>query len=122
MNQKNVFTVIAVVLVLQGVVFFIIGNKMVLSTFPGLTEDCYRALSQVIEVPSALSILVGLIAYASRNTPGVLWAFTLGTAVLVGVTLKHMFIDAVAVPLPAMVIQALILLACAYLWLGVKKV
>lgn len=122
MNQKNVFTGIAVVLILQGIVFFIIGDKMVLSTFPGLTEDCYRALGQILEVPSALSILIGLIAYASRNTPAVLWAFTLGAAVVLGVTLKHMFIDAIAVPLPAMIIQALIVLACGYLWLGVKKV
>jgi hypothetical protein len=120
MNQKNIFTGIAVVLILQGVVFFITGDKMAADAFPGLTEDCYRALRLVIEVPSALSILIGLIAYASRNTPSVLWAFTIGTAVLFAVTLKHMLVDSVNVPIPAVIIQALILLLCGYLWLGKK--
>ncbi|HLF63491.1 MAG TPA: hypothetical protein VI603_07055 [Saprospiraceae bacterium] len=118
MNQKNIFTGIAVVLILQGIVFFIIGDKMVSDTFPGQTEEGHRALRLLLEVPSALSILLGLIAYASRNTASVLWAFTLGTAVLLAVTLKHMFVDSINVPIPAVVIQALILLSCAYLWLG----
>ena len=120
MNQKNIFTGIAVVLILQGIVFFVIGDKMAADTFPGMTDDCLRALRLVVEVPSALSILIGLIAYAARNTPSVLWAFTIGAAIVLAVTLKHMFVDSINVPIPAVIIQALIVLLCGYLWLGKK--
>jgi uncharacterized membrane protein YfcA len=68
-----------------------------------------------------MSILLGLIAYANRNTPNVAWAFTIGVGVLLSVTLKHLFIDHVNVPVPALIIQVLIFLVCGYLWSQEKK-
>ena len=116
MNQKNIFSVISVVLILQGVAFYFMKDQMVTDTFPGLDAAGYLALTKLMEVVCALSILLGLVTYANRNTPGVVWAFTLGTLVLVLVTSKHMFMDKVNVPLAAFIIQLLILLSCAYLW------
>ena len=121
MNQKNIFSIISVVLILQGIVFFLLGDQMTSSTFPDLDEAGHLAVRRVIEVPSALSILIGLITFANRTHPGVLWAYTIGSAILLCVTLKHMFMDHVNVPIPAVVIQALIVLSCAYLWSQNKK-
>jgi hypothetical protein len=121
MNQKNIFTVIAAVLILQGIVFFLLGDKMVSDTFPTVEGEGHRALTLVLEVPSALSILIGLIAYASRNTSSVVWAFALGSTILLCVTLKHLFMDHVNVPIAAVVIQALIVISCGYLWSQSKK-
>jgi O-antigen/teichoic acid export membrane protein len=122
MNQKNIFTAIAAVLVLQGVAFFLIGDQMITGTYPDVAEPGHTALLQLLQVPSALSILLGLIAYANRTAPNVTWAFTIGTGILLGVTMKHMFIDHVNVPMAAAIIQAFIFLACGYLWSQEKKV
>ena len=121
MNQKNIFSIISVVLILQGIVFYIMGAQMVKDTFPNVDETGQHALRLLLEVPSALSILLGLITYANRTHPSVLWAFTIGTAVLLCVTMKHMLVDHVNVPIPAVVIQGMILLSCAYLWSQNKK-
>ena len=86
MNQKNIFTFISAILILQGLAFFILGDQIMLSAFPSVEGEGQRALNLFMEVPAALSILIGLIAYAVRNTPSVLWAFTIGTAVLLAVT------------------------------------
>lgn len=122
MNQKNIFTAIAAILVLQGIAFFLMGDQMITGTYPDVAEPGHTALMQLLQVPSALSILVGLIAYANRATPNVTWAYTLGFGVLLCVTLKHMLMDHVNVPLPAVIIQALIFLVCGYLWSQEKKV
>ncbi len=121
MNQKNIFTAIAAILVLQGIGFFLMGDQMITNTFPDVTEPGHTALLRLLQVPSALSILLGLVTYANRGTANVVWAFTLGTAILLSVTLKHMLIDHVNVPIPAVTIQVLILLACGYLWSQEKK-
>ena len=94
---------------------------MITNTFPDVTEPGHTALLRLLQVPSALSILLGLVTYANRGTANVVWAFTLGTAILLSVTLKHMLIDHVNVPIPAVTIQVLILLACGYLWSQEKK-
>ena len=116
MNQKNIFTVIAALLILQGLVFFFIKTQIMASAFPAVDATGQEALSHFMEVVAALSILTGLITYANRTTPGVVWAFSLGTLVLIGVTLKHKFMDGINVPIPAILIQAIILLGCLYLW------
>jgi hypothetical protein len=122
MNQKNIFTAISVVLILQGLVFFFMGNQLMASAFPASDEACRHLLALLFEVVAALSIAVGLIAYATRTTPGAVWAFTFGTAVLLIVTLKHLLVDGINVPIPAVIIQVLIVLACGYLMMGKKKV
>jgi hypothetical protein len=116
MNQKNIFTGIAVVLLLQGIGFYAMNEKMAQDSFPGLAAEGVSAVGIIITVASMLSILLGLIAYATRNYPGVVWAFALGITLLLLNTLKHKFIDDINVPPVAMIIQGLIALSCIYLW------
>lgn len=120
MNQKNVFTGISVVLILQGLVFFFMKTQIMTDAFPGLPTEAYHASGIMIEVVAALSIFIGLVAYGTRATPSVLPVFTLGSLVFLAVTLKHLLADNVNVPIPAVVIQVLIVLLCGYLWLGKK--
>ncbi|HMG13935.1 MAG TPA: hypothetical protein VK590_00740, partial [Saprospiraceae bacterium] len=78
MNQKNIFSGISFVLVVQGLLFFFMGGKLAADAFPALAPECQQAVHSVIEVLGMLSILVGLVAYSNRNSPQVLWAFTVG--------------------------------------------
>ena len=78
MNQKNVFTVIGAVLLLQGIGMYAMGNKMMADTFPNLDPNGQYAVINLAQVLAILSILVGLISFATKNVPGVLWAYTLG--------------------------------------------
>jgi hypothetical protein len=121
MNQKNIFSIIAVVLILQGIAFFAMGDKMITDTFPTVDENGHHSLVLLMQVVSALSILCGVIAYANRTSSNVVWAYTIGSGVLLCVTLKHLFMDHVNVPIFAVIIQVLIVLSCAYLWSQEKK-
>ncbi len=121
MNQKNIFTAIAVILILQGLGFFFMGSQIAVDAFPNVDASGQGAVKIMLEVISALSIAVGLLAYASRTNAGVVWAFTIGFAVLLCVTLKHLLVDDVNVPIPALAIQVLIVLLCGYLWMVQKK-
>ena len=112
---------IGAVLLLQGIAFYTMSEKVVLSSFPDLDEMGKHACMTLMEVLAMLSILVGLVSFAARTSPAVLWGYTLGFALLTLVTLKHYFIDHINVPIPAMIIQVVITLLCAYLWLGNKK-
>ena len=120
MNQKNIFSVISVILILQGLAFFFMKNDIAADTFPALDDNAHQALAKLVAVISGLSILVGLITYAVRTAPNVVWAYTLGFAVLAAITYKHKFIDGINVPIVAIVIQVIVLLACVYLWRGEK--
>jgi hypothetical protein len=122
MNQKNIFSVIAALLILQGIFFLVLGDKMVTDTFPGVDETGHHSLIILMQVPAALLILIGIIMYANRTTPNIARAFTLGFGVLVVVTYKHLLIDHVNVPMMAVVLQTLILLACGFFWSQEKKV
>jgi hypothetical protein len=121
MKQKTVFTVIGAILVLQGILFLVMRGKMSTDTFPDLAEAGRTATVKLLEVIAMLSILLGLISYAARNTPQVLWAYTVGSALLSILTLKHMFMDHINVPIFAPIIQIAIALVCGYLWLQNKK-
>ena len=122
MNQKNIFSAISVVLILQGIFFYAMGNKVVSDAFPNVDETGHNALVILMQVVSALSILCGIIAWANRTSTNVVWAYTLGSLVLLLDTLKHEFMDHVNVPVFAIIIQVLITLSCAYLWSQEKKV
>lgn len=122
MNQKNIFTGISIVLIIQGIVFFVTKDSLAAQAMPSLSPDGQHAVGLVLEVISSLSVLVGFIAYATRESSQVLWAFTLGFLLLTCVTLKHMFVDNVNVPLFAVIIQGGITLLCAYLWMETRKV
>lgn len=116
MNQKNIFTGIGVVLVLQGIAFFAMSKDLAAQSFPGLAADGVTAVAHILTVAAMLSILIGLLAYATRNYPNAVWAMALGATLLTLNTLKHYFIDHLAVPLPALIIQVLISAACIYLY------
>ncbi len=116
MNQKNIYSVIAALLIIQGLAFFIMSAQMMASAFPAVDETGRLALGKLLEVMAAFSILLGLVTYATRTTPNLNWAYTLGTLILVAVTLKHQFMDGVNVPVPAMIIQIFMLVAFGYLW------
>jgi len=122
MNQKTIFTVISAVLILQGVGFFLMKNQIAASAFPALDASGQQAVAYMMEVLCGLSILIGLITYGARSASGIAGTYTLGALVLVLVTSKHMFVDNINVPIPAYLIQVLILLACAYLWMQERKV
>ena len=121
MNQKNIFAVIGAILVLQGIAFYLMGGKMVVSTFPNLDEAGKYASTNLFQVISMLSIVVGLISFSARNSPQVLWAYTIGFGLFGLNSLKHLFIDHINVPIPAIVIQIGIALVCGYLWQQNKK-
>jgi len=116
MNQKNIFTGIAVVLVLQGIVFYFMGEKMVADSFPGLEPNCVFPAYTMMKVLASLSFAVGLITYATRNSPEVLWAYTIGIGVMSLNTLNDVFDDRLNVPMAAVVIQVGIVLLSGYLW------
>jgi hypothetical protein len=121
MNQKNIFMIIGVVLLLQGILFYAMGDKMALSTFPDLNDSGKFAVVNLLQVISMMSILVGLISFAARNSPQAIWAFTIGFALFGLNSLKHMFINHINVPIVAIVIQLGIALVCAYLWMQQGK-
>jgi len=117
MNQKNIFTVIGAILLLQGIAFYLMGDKMGSSTFPNLDQAGNFATTNLFQVISMLSIVVGLISFATRNSHQVLWAYTIGFGLFGLNSLKHLFIDHINVPIPAIVIQLVIALICGYLWI-----
>jgi len=121
MNQKNIFTVIGAILVLQGIAFYLMGDKMSSATFPNLDEAGKNASINLLQVISMMSIALGLISFAARNSPQVLWAFALGFGLFGLNSLKHLLLDHINVPIPALVIQIGIALVCGYLWLQNRK-
>ena len=121
MNQKNMFIVIGAVMLLQGILFYVMEDKLALSTFPDLVEPGKFAVIHLMQVISMFSILVGLVSFAARNSPQVLWAYTIGFGLFGLNSLKHVFVNHINVPVAAIVIQLGIALICAYLWLGAKK-
>jgi len=122
MNQRNIFTIIGAVLALQGIAFYFMAVNVVSSAFPNLDEAGKQAPTILMQVMGVLSFSLGLIAYASRNTSAILGAFCIGFILFLLVTLKHLLIDHINVPIPAVVIQVCIVLACAYLLMQNKKV
>jgi hypothetical protein len=121
MNQKNIFTVIGAILVLQGIVFYFMGKQMLADAFPNLDDAGKFATANLSQVMAMMSIMVGLISFASRTTPQVLWAYTTGFCLLSILTLKHVFADHINVPVFAIVIQCAIALVCIYLWMQSRK-
>ncbi len=115
MNQKNLFTGISAVLILQGIAFYFMHEQLAQQSFPGLAAEGVAAVGAILTVAGLMSVLIGLVVYATRNYPGVLGAMSLGISLLTLNTMKHYFIDKLAVPIPALIIQVLISLICIYL-------
>jgi|SRR5687767_1385329 len=121
MNQKNLYSVIAALLLIQGIAFFIMNAQLMASAFPDIDDTGRLALGRLLEVMAALSVLLGLVTYATRTTPNLNWAFTIGSLLLLAVTFKHKFMDGINVPIPAMIIQILMVVAFGYLWAQEQK-
>lgn len=121
MNQKNIFTVIGAILVLQGIAFYCMGDKMSSATFPNLDESGKYAAINLLQVISMMSIALGLISFAARKSTQVLWAFTIGFGLFGLNSLKHLFVNHINVPIAALVIQIGIALVCGYLWMQNSK-
>ncbi len=116
MNQKNIFTGFAAALILQGIVFYFMGTKIMTDSFPNLDEKGTYAATIMIKVLGTLSFTMGLISYAVRNNPQVLWAYTIGMGVMCLNTLKDLFIEHLNVPIPAILIQVAMVVLSGYLW------
>jgi hypothetical protein len=121
MNQKTIFLVIGAILVLQGIAFLMMGDKVISGAFPNVDDTAKYPGVTLLHVVAMLSIAIGLISFAARNSPQVLWGYALGFSLLTLLTLKHLLMDHINVPIPALVIQIGIALACIYLWIQSKK-
>lgn len=116
MNQKNIFTGISVFLVFWALSFYFIGEKVVGDSFPGLDKEGMFAAIINAQLASTFLLIIALMVWATRKTPHVLGYFTIGTFVLVMITLKHIFLDGVAVPILAPIFQTIVVLLSGYLW------
>jgi hypothetical protein len=121
MNQKNIFPVIGAILVLQGIGFYFFGDRMSLNVFPNLGEGGNYAVINLMQVIAMSLITLGLISFATRNSPQVLWAYTIGFGLFGLNSLKHLIIDKINVPMTAIIIQLGIALVCGYLWMQKGK-
>jgi hypothetical protein len=121
MNQKSIFTAMGLILVIQGIAFYAWGTDVVTRAFPDLDETGKMAPTVLMQVMGVMSVLIGLIAFAARNTAQVVWAFCLGFVLFSVVSLKHLLVDHIQVPIPAIIIQIAIVLCCAYVWMQGNK-
>ena len=121
MNQKTLFPVIGAILVLQGIAFLLMGDKVISGAFPNIDEAAKNPAITLLQVVALLSIAIGLISVAARNSPQVLWGYALGFSLLTLLSLKHLLMDHINVPIPALVIQIAIALICIYLWMQSNK-
>lgn len=117
MNQKNVFTAIAAVVILQSIAYFFMSDTLAANAYPTLDQAGQKGISNMMQIFGVLGIGIGLFYYAARNIPSVLWALCLGSGLLMFNTLKHKFIDQLNVPISAIFVQVAIFLVVAYLWM-----
>ncbi len=121
MNQKNVFTVIAAVTILYSLGYYFMSDTLTANSNPTLDKSGQNAVSNLLQVCGVLGIGIALIYYATRNMPSVLWAFCLGSGLLMLNSMKHKFIDQLNVPITAILLQVAIFLAVAYLFMQQKR-
>lgn len=121
MNQKNVFTILAVLGVGFSFLAYIMGEQIGKNSFPELNEMGMLAVGINQELLAMVNLIVVFVMFASRENPKVLWAFTLGFFLLGLNSLKHLIIDDVNVPLFGIAMQWIITGLCAYLWVQHRK-
>ncbi|MEP3390092.1 MAG: hypothetical protein ABJO02_18005 [Reichenbachiella sp.] len=121
MNQKTIFTIIASLLVLQGLGIFIMSDQIVSQSFSGLTEQGIRAAAEMATVVAILYVSIGVITFYVRESPEVLVAYVIGFVLIVLNTSRHIFISEMNVPLPLFLMQILFLLACVFLLVKLKR-
>ncbi|MFY0627636.1 MAG: hypothetical protein JXR07_15170 [Reichenbachiella sp.] len=121
MNQKTIFTIIASLLVLQGIGIFILSDQIVSQSFPDLTEHGIRAAAEMATVVAVLYVSIGIITFYVREFPEVLIAYVVGFFLIVLNTSKHIFISEMNVPLPLFLIQLFFLFSFIFLMVKTKK-
>lgn len=121
MNQKNVFTVLAILGIGFSAFSYFMGSQIGKNSFPELSELGMFAVGINQELVAMVNLIVVLVMFASRDNPKVLWAFTLGFFLLGLNTLKHMVIDGVDVPIIGVVLQWGITAVIGYLWWKHRK-
>ncbi len=122
MNQKTIFTIIASLLVLQGMAIFILSDQIVSNSFPDLSKQGIWATSEMASVVAVLYVSIGIITFTVRELQQVLIAYVVGFLLITLNTSRHLFISDMTVPLPLYFIQILLLLSCAFLMTQSKKV
>ena len=122
MNQKNIFTGISIMMILQGIGIFALSGKIALDSFPTLGSEGLSAVSEMATVVAVLYIGIGTILHFTKSSPQVVP----GMAVLFGLlalnTMKHIFISGVVVPIPLFVLQILFFGSMVFLLTTAKKV
>lgn len=121
MNQKNVFTVIAIMGIGFSLFAYIMGPQIGKNSFPELNELGMFAVGINQELIAMVNLIVVLVMFATRDNPKVLWAFTLGFFLLGLNSLKHVVIDGVHVAIAGIVLQWAITAAVAYVWWQHRK-
>ena len=121
MNQKTIFTVIASLLILQGVGIFFMSGQIASESFPNLSKEGIWAASEMATVVAVLYLTIGAITFSVRKHPEVLFAYVIGFALIVLNTSKHIFISKVVVPMPLYIIQIFFLLSFIFLLIKSKK-
>jgi len=121
MNQKTIFTVIASLLILQGIGIFFMSSQIASDSFPNLSQEGIWAASEMATVVAVLYLTIGAITFSVRKLPEVLTAYVIGFLLIVLNTSKHMFISEVIVPLPLYFIQILFLLSFIFLLITSKN-
>jgi hypothetical protein len=121
MNQKNVFTVLAILGVGFSAFSYFMGPQIGKNSFPELSELGMFAVGINQELVAMVNIIVVLVMFASRDNPKVLWAFTLGFFLLGLNSLKHVVVDGVDVPIIGMILQWAITILIGYLWWQHRK-
>lgn len=116
MNQRNIFTVFSILLIIWSAFFFFVSEAVITGAHGNVSEEALRVGSTIAELSSAFIFIIGLLLFATRNVPHVLSYFTIGATVLVCVTFKHFLIDHVNVPIAALIFQPLIAIITGFLW------
>lgn len=121
MNQKNVFTILAVIGLIWSFAAYTMGDQIANDSFVGLDEKGVFAVAIANQLVAAVNIIVVLAMYATRNHSNVAWAFALGFLIMGIGSLKHLVIDGVHVPLIGIVFQFIFAAVCGYLWMQERK-
>ncbi|MBK8967994.1 MAG: hypothetical protein R3D58_01655 [Saprospiraceae bacterium] len=121
MNQKNIFTLLAVFGLLWSVSTYIMGEQIATDCFDGLDEKGVFAVSIANQLVAAVNLIVVLALFATRNHSNVAWAFALGLLIMGIGSLKHLFLDGVHVPIIGIAMQFVFAAACGYLWLKERQ-
>jgi len=122
MNQKNVFTLLAITGLIWSFAAYTMGAQIANQSFDGLTDQGVFAMSIANQLVAAVNIIVVLVMFATRNHSNVAWAFALGFLIMGLGSLKHLVIDGVHVPVIGIVSQFAFAAVCGYLWLQERKV